>query len=136
MSVKIIKTLHVGISVGNLRSAIEWYDKNLSFKLVTDIAYVPTLAAKICFLEHEGFRLELFEYDESVQLPKERLTPNEDLKTIGTKHVAFEVEDYERTRKELIDNGVEIVLETKMKGNDVMFVHDNSNVLIELIHPN
>lgn len=129
------KTLHVGISVGSMEESLDWYKKNLDFELVKD-DYVPPLGARICFVQNGDFQLELFQYDEPKPIPADRLTPNTDLQTIGTKHVAFEVPDMKALKEKFVANGVDIAHETVMEGNYVMFVRDNSGVLIEFIQNN
>lgn len=131
----VYKALHVGISVGNMEEALEWYRKNLDFELVKD-DYVPPLSARICFIRNGDFELELFQYDEPKPIPQDRLTPNTDLQTIGTKHVAFAVEDMKALKEKFLANGVTIAHEVMMEGNYVMFIRDNSGVLIEFIQNN
>ena len=127
------KPLHVGISVRNMEEALNWYKKNLGFTLVEDDGFIPPLGARICFVQNGDFQLELFEYEQPKPLPEDRLTPNRDLQTIGTKHVAFEVECMAEMRARLVENGVDIAHEVEMNGNKVMFIRDCSGVLIELI---
>lgn len=131
----IFKPLHVGISVGNMEEALDWYKRNLDFELVKD-DYVPPLGARICFIRNGDFEIELFKYDAPLPLPVERLTPNSDLQTIGTKHVAFEVKDMAALKAKFVANGVDIAHEVIMEGNYVMFVRDNSGVIIEFIQNN
>ena len=127
------KPLHVGISVRNMEEALNWYEKNLGFTLVEDDGFIPPLGARICFVQNGDFQLELFEYEQPKPLPEDRLTPNRDPQTIGTKHVAFEVERMAEMRARLVENGVDIAHEVEMNGNKVMFIRDCSGVLIELI---
>lgn len=131
----VYKALHVGISVGNMEEALDWYRKNLDFELVKD-DYVPPLGARICFIQNGDFQIELFRYDDPKPIPEDRLTPNSDLQTIGTKHVAFQVPDMKALKETFTANGVDIAHEVVMEGNNVMFVRDNSGVLIELIQNN
>ena len=131
----IYKALHVGISVGKMEEALDWYRKNLDFELVKD-DYVPPLGARICFIRNGDFEIELFQYDEPKPIPEDRLMPNSDLQTIGTKHVAFEVPDMKALKEKFLANGVDIAHEVMMEGNNVMFVRDCSGVLIEFIQNN
>ena len=131
----VFKPLHVGISVNNMEEALYWYKKNLDFELVKD-DYIPPLGARICFVQNGDFQLELFKYDDPKPIPADRLTPNTDLQTIGTKHVAFEVPDMKALKEKFVANGVDIAHEVMMEGNFVMFVRDNSGVLIEFIQNN
>lgn len=131
----IYKALHVGISVKNMEEALDWYKKNLDFELVKD-DYVPPLKARICFVRNGDFEIELFQYDEPKPIPEDRLTPNSDLQTVGTKHVAFEVPDMKALKEKFLANSVDIAHEVMMEGNNVMFVRDCSGVLIEFIQNN
>lgn len=131
----IYKALHVGISVKNMEEALDWYKKNLDFELVKD-DYVPPLKARICFIRNGDFEIELFQYDEPKPIPEDRLTPNSDLQTVGTKHVAFDVPDMKALKEKFLANGVDIAHEVMMEGNNVMFVRDCSGVLIEFIQNN
>lgn len=127
-----LKPLHVGISVGNMEESLDWYKKNLDFKVISD-NYVPPLKARICFIKSGDFELELFQYDEPKPIPEDRLTPNKDLQTIGTKHIAFHTEDMKALKERFVANGVDIAHEVTMGADEVMFIRDNSGVLIEFI---
>lgn len=126
------RVMHVGISVYNMEESLEWYAKNLGFELVEDF-YAPPLGARICFVKKDGFELELFQYDEPKQLPEDRLKPNTDLQTVGTKHMAIETDDMDELKKRFVENGVDIAHEVSMQGDKVMFIRDNSGVIIEFI---
>ena len=97
---------------------------------------MPPLGARICFVRNGDFELELFRYDDPKPIPADRLTPNSDLQTVGTKHVAFQVPDMKALKEKFLANGVDIAHEVTMEGNSVMFVRDNSGVLIEFIQKN
>lgn len=131
----VYKPLHVGISVKNMEESLAWYKKNLDFELIKD-DYIPPLGARICFVKNGDFQLELFQYDDPKPIPPDRLTPNTDLQTVGTKHVAFEVDDMKALKEKFVANGVDIAHEVMMEGNNVMFVRDNSGALIEFIQNN
>ena len=55
MTTNVKKVLHAGISVYNMKESIEWYRKNLGFKVLKEDGYVPPLKATIVFLEKDGF---------------------------------------------------------------------------------
>lgn len=129
---KVFEPLHVGISVQNMDESIEWYKKNLDFEVIKD-DYVPPLKSRIVFIRNGNFEIELFQYDEPKPIPEDRLTPNTDLQTVGTKHVAFKTVDMKGLKEKFVANGVDIAHEVVMEGNAVMFVRDNSGVLIEFI---
>lgn len=125
-------TLHVGISVYNMEESLEWYKKNLGFELIQDF-YAPPLGARICFVEKDGFQLELFQYDNPKKMPEDRLMPNTDLQTVGTKHMAIKTDNMEALKSRFVENGVDIAHEVSMQGDKVMFVRDNSGAIIEFI---
>ena len=127
------RVLHAGISVRDMDQSIAWYREILGFTLCKDDGFVPALGARICFLQKDGFQLELFEYQDPRPIPEERLWPNTDLQTIGTKHVAFAVSGMEALKAAFAEKGVFIAHETRMNGEHVLFIRDCSGTLIELI---
>ncbi len=129
----VTKVLHTGISVYNMQESLEWYKKNLGFEIVKEDGYVPPLKATIVFIEKDGYQIELFQYDEPKQIPEDRLTPNTDLQTVGTKHVAFATDNMDELKAGFVANGVDIAHEVRMDGEAVMFVRDCNGVLIEFI---
>ena len=133
MTDNVTKVLHAGISVYNMEESIEWYRKNLGFEVVKEDGYVPPLGAKIVFIGKDGFEIELFEYDQPKPIPEDRLTPNTDLQTVGTKHIAFATDDMDALKAGFVENGVDIAHEVRMGGDAVMFVRDCNGVLIEFI---
>ena len=131
-----LKVLHAGISVYNMDESLAWYEKNLGFKLVSDDGFVPPLKARVCFIQNGDFQIELFEYENPKKLPPDRLTPNSDLQTVGTKHIAFATDDMAALKAKFTENGVDIAHEVTMQGNRVMFIRDCNGVLIEFIQNN
>ena len=127
------RVLHAGISVYNMDESVKWYKENLGFKMLKEDGYVSPLKAKIVFLEKDGFQIELFEYEDPKKIPEERLMPNTDLQTVGTKHIAFETDNMTSLKNDFIKNSVDIAHEVCMEGNSVMFIRDCNGVLIEFI---
>ncbi len=134
MSNHICKTLHAGISVKDIEQSTAWYETNLGFVRIKD-EYAPPLHARVVFLRREDldFEIELFQYDDPKEIPEDRLLPNTDLQTIGTKHIAFLTDNMEALKEEFVKNQVEIVHEVHMGKDAVMFIHDCNGVLIEFI---
>ena len=126
------KVSHAGISVYDMDESIKWYHKNLGFNLKRD-TYIEELHSRVVFLENYGFELELFEYDNPQKLPDDRLIPNIDLQTIGTKHIAFTTTDINTLKQYFTTNDVDIAHEVNMNNNKVMFIRDCNGVLIEFI---
>ena len=129
----IAKALHTGISVYNMEEALAWYEKNLGFVLVKNDGFVPPLHAKVAFIENQGYQIELFEYEQPKPLPADRLEPDSDLQTVGTKHLALLVDDMAAMKAQLLANGVDIAHEVTMGSEFILFIRDCSGVLIELI---
>lgn len=134
MTTNITKVLHTGISVYNMDESIAWYEKNLGFTNVKD-EYVPPLGARVVFIRRDDldYEIELFQYDEPKPLPEDRMMPNSDLQTVGTKHVAFEVDDMDALKAGFVENGVDIAHEVRMGSDAVMFIRDCNGVLLEFI---
>lgn len=129
----IIKALHVGISVSDMEESLKWYSDVLGFEKIKD-GYASPLKSRICFISGcGGFEIELFQYDEPKPIPEDRLFPNDDLQTIGTKHIALETDDMKVLKKCFISYGVDIAHEVTMAGESVMFIRDPDGVLIEII---
>lgn len=125
--------LHVGISVYDMEQSLAWYRDVLGFRLIKDDGFLPPLGARICFMEKDGFQLELFEYQQPKPLPADRLLPNDDLQTVGTKHAAFQVPDMDAMLRHLADHDIEPVQNIRMGADRVVFIHDCNGILIELI---
>jgi methylmalonyl-CoA/ethylmalonyl-CoA epimerase len=130
-----LKAHHIGISVSKLDDSINWYSNILGFKLTwkTEFADIQT---KIAFLKNENIEIELFEAFENLPLPKERFWPNIDLKTNGTKHIAFEVENIIQLFELFKSKDIDIALsprESPPKDALFGFIRDPSGVLIEFI---
>ncbi|MCW1966764.1 MAG: VOC family protein [Anaerolineae bacterium] len=123
---------HVGISVPDLDSAIAWYGEVLGFGLERqmEVAQIP---ARIAWLRRDGFRIELFEVGGAAALPEDRRVPNRDLKTHGTKHVAFAVADVDAFVADLRVRGVDIAMHTRIHGEPMAFIRDNAGTLIEIV---
>lgn len=134
MYTNITKVLHTGISVNNMEESLKWYEENLGFKPISD-EYAPPLGARIVFIRRDDldYEIELFQYDDPKPIPEDRLVPNSDLQTVGTKHVAFEVDDMDALKKDFVANNVDIAHEVRMGTDAVMFVRDCNGVLIEFI---
>lgn len=130
-----LKPLHHGISVPDADASIRWYGDLFGFRVKSD-EFVPPLNARIVFLENDCFQLELFQYmgGDGKPVPPERFNPDEDLKTGGTKHVAYAVEDLAGLYATLCEKQVTVVKPPfPMNGDMVCFIRDNADILLELI---
>ena len=127
-----LRPLHLGISVADLDRSIAWYTGLLGFRLRSRSCQ-RDLDCELCFLERDGFQLELFQYRSPRPLPPERLHPNEDLKTIGTKHIAFAADDLSALLADCPACGADVVFSARRAGNQMCFLRDPDGVLVEFI---
>lgn len=134
MSKNIVRVLHVGISVSDMDRSLKWYRDVLGFDELLKDSYVPPLSARVCFVRGcGGYQIELFQYDSPKAIPADRLDPDMDLQTIGTKHVAFLVDDMKSLKEHFLRNKVDIAHEINMDGESVMFIRDPDGVLLEFM---
>lgn len=127
-----IRAHHCGISVPDLEAAILWYRDMLGFDLECR-DFLVEAHAKVAILSLGDFRVELFEVEGAKPLPEERLHPNLDLQTHGTKHLCLEVDDLAAWVSILKSKDVAIAMEPRTVGTaTVAFIRDNAGILIEL----
>jgi methylmalonyl-CoA/ethylmalonyl-CoA epimerase len=128
-----LRPLHLGISVPDMDESIAWYTDVLGFSLLSD-KYMEPIKARVAFLKHGEFSIELFEIDGAKPLPEERRIPNLDIQTHGTKHMAFAVEHIHEFVDRLKEKNVDIAMDIfPMEEDLVCFIRDNSGNLLELI---
>ena len=110
-----LKPHHVAISVADIDKSIAFWRDNFGFEL--DFRdEIPAIKAKLAFMVRDGFRLEFFQIEGSAPVPEERLKPNTDLRTQGTKHVCFCVDDVQDALEKLHARGVPIAGIMRGKG--------------------
>lgn len=129
-----LRPMHVGISVADLDGAIQWYHDMLDFEWVNTVRVEP-IRCDIAVMRLMGgeFELELFHHWDSKPVPEERLHPDNDVKTQGTKHLCFYVDGLEEKIQQLRKAGVTIVCGPGQFGPYTFYyIQDNSGVLIEL----
>lgn len=134
-----LKPLHLSISVRDLDESIRWYAQHLNFELVFSM-YLEAHHAKLAFLRHGDFEIEMFQHDNTKPIPPERLNPHQDQETQGAKHLAFLVDDVEALANRLAAEGVEIVILPKVMEckaanvrEKICFIHDLNGICIEFI---
>jgi len=128
-----ITPLHIGISVADIEESITWYREMLGFEMLSN-DYVEPLKCRIAFLGNGGFAIELFQHDDTIAIPKERLHPNTDIQTQGTKHICFANDNVLELVEKLKGKGVDIALGPLNMGTDtVLYIRDNNGTLIEFI---
>jgi catechol 2,3-dioxygenase-like lactoylglutathione lyase family enzyme len=139
---------HFSIAVTDMDQAIEWYTSVLGFE--TEVRFhVAGIPADGAFLRRPELRLELWCASGVAPVPQERRTPNQDLKTAGTKHIAFSVIDLQAQLADLVSYGVDIAALQRNRGEPMapeanplapgrppvfaLFIRDPFGTLIELL---
>jgi methylmalonyl-CoA/ethylmalonyl-CoA epimerase len=114
--------LHLGVSVTNLETSIEWYSKYLGFTVTKQVNLAENL--RIAILEYQGFGVELIELKDSQKnalAGKEILTQHS---TQGIVHFAFEVANVDATASVLRETGVTFACEpTTLPELSVRYFH-------------
>jgi len=126
-----IRFHHAAFSVPDLEASIRWYREALDFEVEWRL-HVESVPADVAMLRCGAMRVELFQPENGAPLPAGRSNVQEDLRTHGTKHVAFAVRDTRAAVAELQRRHVEIVQQGKGAFGAIAFIHDNSGNLIEL----
>ena len=104
--------------------------------LLTPIAAAVSTASgfDLAFLRNGDFEIELFQCYEYKEMSEERKVPNLDLKTLGTKHICFAVDNLDALVETFYENDVEIVQGPEhLIGNYYCFIHGPNDILIEFI---
>ena len=83
-----LKPHHVSIAVTDMDLAIDWYRSVLGFAVERRF-HAAGIPADGAFLRRPELRLELWCAAGVKPVPAERQVPDSDLRTAGTKHVAF-----------------------------------------------
>jgi methylmalonyl-CoA/ethylmalonyl-CoA epimerase len=98
---------HVSIAVPDMEQAIDWYASVLGFELEFRF-HVAGIPAHGAFLRRPELRIELWQAHGVQPVPAERRIPDADLRTAGTKHMAFAVPNLQGRLPELMRRGVDI----------------------------
>ena len=128
-----LKVHHCGISVPDIDASIKWYTDMLGFSLKQKM-FVESIGAKVAFLDLDGFQIELFEVKDASPMSDDRRYPNKDIRTHGTKHFSFIVDDLDDAAAVLKRRGVDFAMDiTEMPDGKTIFIRDNSGILVEIM---
>lgn len=130
MSIKKIE--HIGIAVKNLDEALEFYEKVLGLKC-NRIEEVEDQKVKTAFLKIGETKIELLESTD----PEGPVAKFIDKRGEGIHHLAFAVDDVNRSLKQIEQKDVKLIDNSSRKGAEelqIAFLHPKSTfgVLIEL----
>lgn len=123
---------HVGVSVPDLEAAIAWYRDVLGFEEERRFRIEPA-DAEVAFVRRGPLRVEIFEVAGAASLPKERRSPPHDLRTHGTKHVAFRVPDLNLFLAEMETKGADVAMVVRAEFGTGCFVRDCAGNLLEFV---
>ena len=139
---------HFSVAVTDMEKAISWYGEVLGFQLEMRF-HVPGIPADGAFLNGPGIRLELWCAHGVAAVPAQRRIPDEDLRTAGTKHLAFAIDDLQLRLPDLMRHGVDIAAIQRQPTQPMrpesdplapgldpvfaMFIRDPFGTLIELL---
>lgn len=123
---------HGGVSVPSLDDAVDWYARVLGFEEERRFT-IPQARARVAMIRKGPLRFELFEVEGAAPLPVGRRMPDADLRTHGTKHLAFRVADLDAFLAEMMDKGADIALVVRADFGKGCFLRDQAGNLIEFV---
>ena len=127
---------HVGIVVENIETSVAWYVEKLGFERLFTFGWPGVKAA---FLGRGNLKIELFQNDQATPMVKDRRCAETNLRIGGINHFAIEVLDLDATLAVLQEKGVKIVSPPRevenSGGSRFAFIHDNEQMLVELLQP-
>lgn len=140
---------HFSVAVPDMDQALAWYGSILGFEVERRF-HVAGIPADGAFLSGPGgLKLELWCAQGVAPVPESRRVPDADLRTAGTKHMAFAVPDLQRQLAELVARGVDIAAVQRNRSQPMrpdpdplapgkppvfaLFVRDPAGTLIELL---
>lgn len=127
---------HFGMSVSDLDAAVDWFEKVLGFALDRREDFLAAHGVHIAFVKNGEFCIELFQHDRAQPASPERSVPNEDIRTLGNKHMCFQVSDMEAMLERIRANNVTVALGPfEAPGSVAAFVLGPDGALVELIQP-
>jgi catechol 2,3-dioxygenase-like lactoylglutathione lyase family enzyme len=124
---------HVAVSVSNLARSIDFYEQNFGFTCQR-VFEMSNGIGKVALLKKAAFTVEMFAYSDALPLPDYRKTPDTDLKTLGVKHFALNVDDIFGASNFLKRNGVDFISEVTVGGRGLrrFFIKDPDGIGIEV----
>jgi lactoylglutathione lyase len=126
---------HVGLSVGDLDAAADFYSRAFGFAPQLEFELAPHPIRGLMLLHDSGMRLELFEREGSAP-GLQAATPIEALATRGYGHFAFAAPDIDDVFARALDAGASPVREpapSPEPGVRFAFLADPEGNLVELV---
>ena len=134
--IRMFNVNHVSISVTDMEKSIKFY-KKFGFEDFKSWN-AEDESIRINMLKLKGFVLEMFCYKEYGKLPETAKDTATDLPIIGTKHFALGVDNIEKAKEFVIQNGIMSNVDIKVGrlGRPYFFIKDPDGILIEIIENN
>jgi len=123
---------HGGVSVPSLDEALDWYGRVLGFTLEKRF-YIQAARSDTAMIRKGPLRFELFEVAGAAPLPEDRRHPPADLRTHGTKHLAFRVDDLDAFLEEMATKQVDVAFVVRESFGKGCFIRDCAGNLIEFV---
>jgi len=122
-----MKVHHIAITVSNLDESIKFYSDILGFEVAKRFER-EDMGAKATFIKLDNFQIELWQFEDM----KENFNLLNDIKVKGIRHIAFEVDNLNKTITELKKKGLEFS-EPKLgaSGHNYSFTTDPNGVALE-----
>lgn len=121
--------VHTGLSVADLERSLQWYGLHFG-ATATKRFEKPDLEIRGAVIAFEGGNVELLEVRRPRKLDRATGSLVEELRTIGTNHVALGVADCGGCRERLVQSGCEMV--TPLLGGTMFFCKDPDGTLLEV----
>ncbi len=119
---------HVAITVKDLNESVQFYQDLFGFKQVQSFER-RDLNGKAVFIEMNGFKIELWEFAQSVE-NKDNLG---DIKVRGLRHIAFEVKDLDTVLFELKQKGAKTTEpQLGASGHRYSFLSDPNGIALDM----
>ncbi|MCC5647526.1 VOC family protein [Nostoc sp. CHAB 5824] len=127
------KPYSVTLSVADIEASANWYVEKLGFKIIQDKSY-PEFNTALIFTEKNGFRVELIKDGRAVS-GVQRSNPPVHTSIHGVSQFAFETDDVNKLKQELIERGVPITweFENEELGVRFIFIRDLEGNLIQFL---
>jgi len=118
---------HIAITVNNLEESVKFYTQVLEFEIAKRFAR-EDMGAHATFVKLNDFQIELWQFQDM----KENTEPLNDIKVRGIRHIAFEVDDLDKTISNLNEKGLKFS-EPKLgaSGHKYSFANDPNGIALE-----
>jgi len=119
----------VAITVNDLDESLKFYQDFFNFTVVKEFESLSFPGAKAIFIELHGVALELWKFKDM----KRNSDDLADIKIKGIRHIAFEVDNIDKTVSELREKGLTIS-EPKLGASEhrFCFTKDPNGIALEL----